>query len=146
MIALTDQPIDTTHVLAQVHSLRAGASVLFLGTTRAETEGRQTVALDYEAYATMALATLSELELRARQQWSLIDVAIVHRLGRVPAGETSVAIAVSSAHRQAAFAAGQWLIDTIKSTVPIWKRERWSDGTEEWIHPGRQLDGPEQEL
>ena len=92
------------------------------------------------------LATLSELEMRAQQRWSLIDVAIVHRLGRVPAGETSVAIAVSSAHRQAAFAAGQWLIDTIKSTVPIWKRERWSDGTAEWIHPGVELDGPAQEL
>lgn len=145
MIALIDETIDTTRVLSQVHSPLAGATVLFLGTTRAETAGRQTVALDYEAYRDMAMTTMSELEMRARQQWTLIDVAIVHRLGHVPVGETSVAIAVSSPHRQAAFAAGQWLIDTLKSTVPIWKREQWSDGTEEWVHPGTGSLGREQE-
>jgi molybdopterin synthase catalytic subunit len=145
MIALTDRVIDTSLVLAEVHSPLAGATVLFLGTTRGETDGRQTVSLDYEAYRDMALRTLSELELRARQQWTLTEVAIVHRLGLVPVGETSVAIAVSSPHRQAAFAAGQWLIDTLKSTVPIWKREQWRDGTEEWVHPGLDLTSPEQE-
>lgn len=145
MIALTDQSIDTTQVLATVRSPLAGATVLFLGTTRAVTDGRQTTALAYESYRTMALATLSELEGRARQQWNLTEVAIVHRLGEVPVGETSVAIAVSSPHRQAAFAAGQWLIDTLKSTVPIWKRERWSDGTEEWVHPGTHLIEPKRE-
>jgi molybdopterin synthase catalytic subunit len=145
MIALTEQTIDTTQVLAEVHSPLAGATVLFLGTTRAETEGRQTVALDYEAYRTMAMKTMSELEMRARQQWTITEVAIVHRLGHVPVGETSVAIAVSSPHRQAAFSAGQWLIDTLKSTVPIWKREQWSDGTEEWVHPGTGPLGREQE-
>lgn len=145
MIALTDKPIDTAQVLARVQSPRAGATVLFLGTTRSETAGRQTVALDYEAYETMALAVLSDLESRARQEWDLIELAIVHRIGHVAVGETSVAIAVSSAHRQAAFAAGQWLIDTIKTAAPIWKRERWSDGSDEWVHPGTHEVIPEQE-
>ena len=145
MIALTDRIIDTSRLLAEVHSPLAGATVLFLGTTRGETDGRQTVSLDYEAYRDMAMRTLSELELRAKRQWTLTEVVIVHRLGMVPVGETSVAIAVRSPQPQAAFAAGQWLIDTLKSTVPIWKREHWSDGTEEWVHPGTRLMGLEQE-
>lgn len=136
MIELTTNPIDPTAVLAQVASHDAGAVVLFLGTTREFTGGRRTESLDYECYPAMAEKKLAELEAEAKSRWPLIGCVIVHRLGHLELGEASVAIAVSSPHRQAAFAAGQWLIDTIKQVVPIWKRENWADGTSEWVHPG----------
>lgn len=136
MISLTHSPIDPSAILAQVASNDAGAVVLFLGTTREFTKGRQTASLDYECYPQMAEAKLAELEAQAREKWPLVQVSIVHRLGRLGLGEASIAIAVSSPHRQAAFEAGKWLIDTIKEDVPIWKQENWSDGTSEWVHPG----------
>jgi molybdopterin synthase catalytic subunit len=136
MISLIHSPIDSSAVLAQVASNDAGAVVLFLGTTREFTQGRQTASLDYECYPQMAEAKLAELEAQAREKWPLIHVSIVHRLGRLGLGEASIAIAVSSPHRQAAFEAGKWLIDTIKEDVPIWKQENWADGTSEWVHPG----------
>ena len=136
MISLIHSPIDSVAVLAQVASNDAGAVVLFLGTTREFTEGRQTASLDYECYPEMAEAKLTELEKQAREKWPLVHVSIVHRLGRLGLGEASIAIAVSSPHRQAAFEAGKWLIDTIKEDVPIWKQENWADGTSEWVHPG----------
>ena len=136
MIQLTSQPIDTAAVLDRVRHPEAGAVVLFLGTTRELTAGRQTVALDYEAYHEMAERKLAELENEARQKWPVIECMIVHRLGRVPPAEASVAIAVSTPHRSDAFAAGQCLIDSLKHDVPIWKREQWSDGSTEWVHPG----------
>lgn len=136
MIRLTDAPIDPTAVLAEVASTQAGAVVLFLGTTREMTGGRRTEWLDYECYPEMAEKKLRELEAEARRQWPLVECSIVHRLGRVGLGEASVAIAVSSPHREAAFAAGKWLIDTLKQVVPIWKQEHWADGTTEWVHPG----------
>jgi molybdopterin synthase catalytic subunit len=76
------------------------------------------------------------LELEARRRWPIVECTIIHRLGHLPLGEASMAIAVSAPHRQDAFAAGQWLIDTIKEAVPIWKKENWADGTTEWVHPG----------
>ena len=136
MISLTHSPLDPSAILAQVASNDAGAVVLFLGTTREFTKGRQTASLDYECYPQMAEAKLAELETQAREKWPLIHVSIVHRLGRLGLGEASIAIAVSSPHRQAAFEAGKWLIDTIKEDVPIWKQENWADGTSEWVHPG----------
>ena len=136
MIKLTQDTIDTDAVLESVASTKAGAVVLFLGTTREFTAGRQTASLDYESYGEMAQRKMAELEAEARQRWSLIEVTLVHRLGHVGLGEASVAIAVSSPHRGDAFTAGQWLIDTLKEIVPIWKKENWSDGTSEWVHPG----------
>jgi len=136
MVELTTQPIDTIAVLAQVHSRAAGAVVLFLGTAREFTAGRQTASLEYECFAEMAQAKLAELETAARQRWPIIECSIVHRLGHVALGEASVAVAVSTAHRDVAFEAGKWLIDTLKVVVPIWKKENWSDGTAEWVHPG----------
>lgn len=136
MIALTTEPIDTAAVLRHVQSSQAGAVVLFLGTTREFTQGRQTASLDYECYPEMAQRKLAQLEDEARRRWPLVESALVHRLGHVPLGEASVAVAVSSAHRAAAFEAGQWLIDTLKEVVPIWKKENWADGTSEWVHPG----------
>ncbi len=136
MIALCHEPIDTGAVLAAVQSPLAGAAVLFLGTTREITGDLHTTSLDYECYPEMAERKLAELEAEARRRWPLVDCAIVHRLGRVDIGEASVAVAVSSAHRQPAFEAGQWLIDTLKQVVPIWKCEHWADGQSEWVHPG----------
>ena len=136
MIELIQDPINTDMVLKSVASTKAGAVVLFLGTTREFTAGRQTASLDYESYGEMAQRKMGELEAEARQRWSLIEVTLVHRLGPVGLGEASVAIAVSSPHRGDAFTAGQWLIDTLKEIVPIWKKENWADGTSEWVHPG----------
>src|SRR5690349_12709500 len=131
MISLIHSPIDSAAILAEVSSNDAGAVVLFLGTTREFTRGRQTASLDYECYPEMAQAKLAEFEAQARGRWPLIHLVIVHRLGRLALGEASIAIAVSSPHRQAAFEAGKWLIDTIKEEVPIWKQEHWADGTSE---------------
>jgi molybdopterin synthase catalytic subunit len=136
MITLIDEPIDAAVLIDRTRHPEAGAVVLFLGTTRELTDGRQTVALDYEAYREMAERQLADLESEARRRWPVIECIIVHRLGRVAPTEASVAIAVSTPHRSDAFAAGQWLIDSLKRDVPIWKREQWADGTTKWVHPG----------
>ena len=136
MIHLTNHPIDCGALLEQASDPRAGAVVLFLGTTRELTDGRQTIKLDYEAYRAMAERQLAELDAEARRRWPIVECMIVHRLGCVPVAEASVAIVVSTPHRADAFAAGQWLIDTLKRDVPIWKREQYADGTSEWVHPG----------
>jgi molybdopterin synthase catalytic subunit len=135
MVELTENDIDAASVLAKVQNRAAGAVVLFLGTTREMTGGRRTVSLDYEAYPEMARKKMEELEAEARRRWPILECAIVHRFGQLDIGEASVAVAVSCAHRHPAFAAGQWLIDTLKEVVPIWKRENWADGTTEWVHP-----------
>lgn len=136
MIDLTNKPIDVSCVLSSVSSPNAGAVVLFLGTTRELTGDRRTASLDYDCYPEMARRKLEELEAEAKQRWALVECAIIHRLGHLEIGEASVAVAVSSPHRQAAFEAGQWLINTLKEVVPIWKKENWADGSTEWVHPG----------
>jgi molybdopterin synthase catalytic subunit len=136
MIELTNDAIDMAKVLASVQSPQAGAIVLFAGTTREFTDGKRTESLDYECYPEMARQELDKLEQQARERWPIVECSIVHRLGHLQIGEASVAIAVSSPHRKAAFEAGQWLIDTLKQLVPIWKKENWDDGTCEWVHPG----------
>ena len=135
MICLTEDPIDTNEMLRQAQSPEAGAVVLFLGTTRRMTGNRETVVLKYEAYADMAVAEMERLEKEARERWPLSACLITHRLGTVELGEASLAIVVASAHRGEAFAAGQWLIDTLKVRVPIWKQEHWANGETEWVHP-----------
>jgi molybdopterin synthase catalytic subunit len=140
MIQISKKPIDAAALIEQARHPRAGAIVLFLGTTREITGDRETVALDYEAYQEMAERGLRELEAEARRRWPVIECMVAHRLGHVPPSETSVAIAVSTPHRRDAFAAGQWLIDALKRDVPIWKREQYADGTTEWVHPGIELD------
>ena len=135
MIQIVTTPIDAGSLLAHVSSPSAGAVVLFLGTTREFTGPRQTKSLVYECYQEMALKKLRELAETARRRWPLAGCAVVHRLGHLEIGEASVAVAVSSPHRQDAFAAGKWLIDSLKQEVPIWKQENWADGTSEWVHP-----------
>lgn len=125
---LTEEPIDAG---ALAHSLKAGEDgsvIAFDGIVRNNTRGRRTLYLFYEAYPEMALAQMNLLASRAFADFPVRDVAIVHRLGRLEIGETSVAIAVASAHRAAAFDACRWLIDTLKKTVPIWKKEFFEDG------------------
>ena len=136
MITLTHEAIDFSRLTESVRSTLAGAVVLFLGTVRELTEGRQTIALDYDAYPEMATAKMAELEAEARERWPVIEVGLIHRLGRLELGDVSVAVAVSAPHRNQAFEAGRFLIDELKVRVPIWKKENWADGTTEWVHPG----------
>ena len=105
-----------------------GAVVVFEGIVRDNSRGRRTLYLDYEAYEPMARKQLEELAAQAMTNFKVREVAIAHRLGRLLIGETSVAIVVSSAHRAAAFDACRWTIDTLKKTVPIWKKEYFEDG------------------
>jgi molybdopterin synthase catalytic subunit len=100
------------------------------------TQGRKTAALDYDAYPEMALAKMEELVADAGRRWPIVKAGIAHRLGHLEPGDVSVAIAVSTPHRQQAFEAGKYLIDRLKEVVPIWKKENWADGSTEWIHPG----------
>jgi MoaE-MoaD fusion protein len=132
---LTDQPIDTSSVAAEVSDPRAGAIATFLGTTRVESRGRTVHYLDYEAYGGMAEKVMAELANGLKAKHDLCAVAITHRIGRVEIGEVSVAIAVSAPHRAAALAACAEAIDTLKETVPLWKKEVY-EGGEEWIGRG----------
>jgi molybdopterin synthase catalytic subunit len=136
MIEITGAAIDHAAVTDRVRSQQAGAVCTFLGTVRELTGPRRTVALTYEAYPEMALKKLAELEKEARRRWPIIELALVHRIGHLDLGEVSVVVAVSCPHRQQAFEACRWLIDTLKEVVPIWKKETWADGGEEWVHPG----------
>lgn len=136
MVEITEAPIDFAAVAERVRSDLAGAVCVFLGTVREMTGERRTASLEYEAYPVMAARKMEELEAEARRRWPVIEVALVHRVGHLDLGEISVAVAVSTAHRGHAFEACRWLIDTLKEVVPIWKKELWADGTEEWVHPG----------
>ena len=126
--AIVRERIETVSILEGIKRPEDGAAVVFEGIVRNHTRGRRTLYLDYEAYEEMALKQMEELAARALAEYKIRDVAIVHRLGRLEIGETSVLIAVASAHRAAAFDACRWLIDTFKRTVPIWKKEHFEDG------------------
>lgn len=134
-IEFTRDALSPTLVLEYVQSPDCGASLLFVGTTRQETNGRQTDHLIYDCYEPMARKQAEQLLRQAQQQWGLVRVALTHRLGHVPVGEASIALAVSSPHRAAAFESGSWLMDQIKKQVPIWKQEHWTDGQVDWVHP-----------
>ena len=127
-VALTRERIDAEAIVAESKSADDGAVVVFDGIVRNHSRGRSTLHLDYEAYEEMAIRQMRDLCLMARQQFGVRHVTVVHRLGRLAIGETSVLIVVSSAHRAAAFEACRWLIDSVKQTVPIWKRETFVDG------------------
>lgn len=142
MIELTQQPIEFSALTESVRSHQAGAVVLFLGTVREFTGDAQTEWLEYEAFPEMATTALERLEADVRQKFTLVDVAISHRYGRLELGDIAVAVAVSSPHRAQAFEAGRWLIDTLKECVPIWKKEHYTDGAAEWLHPEPETDRP----
>ena len=120
--------IPSAQLLEQIKAGPDGAVVLFDGIVRNNTRGRQTMYLVYETYEAMALQQMRGLIVEAQTRFAVRDVVLVHRLGRLEIGETSVLIAVASAHRGAAFDACRWLIDTLKKTVPIWKKEHFVDG------------------
>ena len=136
MIEITKAPIDHAALTERVRSNQAGAVCTFLGTVRVMTGDRRTASLDNEAYPEMALKTMTDLEAEARRRWPILEAALVHRVGHLDLGEISVVVAVSCPHRNQAFEACRWLIDTLKEVVPIWKKEVWADGAEEWVHPG----------
>jgi len=125
---LTRDPINSEALLGRAKRGSDGAVVVFDGIVRDNTRGRRTLYLDYEAYEEMAARQMAELAAEAAARFGVRHVTLVHRLGRLEIGETSVLIVVASAHRAAAFEACQWLIDTLKKTVPIWKRETFEDG------------------
>jgi len=132
-VRLQRDAIDAEALVAQVKDGEAGAVVVFDGIVRNHTQGRRTLFLDYEAYEAMALDQMQALVHEAKQRFGVRRIALVHRLGRLQIGETSVLIAVASAHRAQAFEACRWIIDTLKKTVPIWKKEWFEDGAV-WAH------------
>jgi molybdopterin synthase catalytic subunit len=139
LIQLRGDAIDIAAAIGLVTDPQAGGIAVFLGTTRAESNGsaRQLTALDYEAYSEMAVPQMHELARTARDRWPIIRLAMLHRTGRVPLGEPSVLIAVAAPHRADAFDACRFLINTLKADVAIWKKEVWNDGTGTWVEPGK---------
>ena len=132
---LSGEPLSLERAAVEVASDGAGAIATFVGTTRARSRGRDVIRLEYEAYEGMAEAEMERIASVLRDRHDVIDVAIHHRVGPVEIGETSVVIAVSAAHRAAAFDACREAIDTLKQTVPLWKKELYVGG-EEWIGQG----------
>ncbi len=126
--AIVREPIDAARIRHSLSHPEDGSVILFDGVVRNNTRGRRTLYLDYEAYESMALNEMEKLAHAALERFKVRDVALVHRLGRLEIGETSVLIGVASAHRAAAYEASRWLIDTLKKTVPIWKKEHFADG------------------
>ncbi len=127
-VELMREEIPAHEIVSSMKAGADGAVCVFDGIVRDNSRGRETLHLDYEAYEEMALKQMNELAAAAIVQFGVRDVALVHRLGRLMVGETSVLIVVASAHRGAAFEACRWLIDTLKKTVPVWKREQFVDG------------------
>jgi molybdopterin synthase catalytic subunit len=127
-VEITDAVIPSAEIVAAMKSGPDGAVCVFDGIVRDNTRGRKTLHLDYEAYREMALEQMRGLAAEAVTKFGVRDVALVHRLGRLVVGETSVLVVVASAHRGAGFDACRWLIDTLKKTVPIWKKEQFVDG------------------
>jgi molybdopterin synthase catalytic subunit len=132
MIKLTEEPIDIQAVVAEAQSGNAGAVNVFIGTVRNKTSGKKVVRLEYEAYDKMAMKKMEEVVAEARTRWPVEKAAVVHRKGVLQIGEAAVVIAVSTPHRKASFEACEFIIDTLKQVVPIWKKEIFEDG-EVWI-------------
>ncbi len=130
---IVEEPLSSDAVAGSVGNPAAGGIVLFSGVVRNEKDGRPVKYLEYEAHAPMAEAKLREIGAEVRRRWpSVKAVAILHRVGRLEIGESSVLIAVSAAHRREAFEACHYAIDTLKQTVPVWKKEHFEDG-EVWV-------------
>jgi len=127
-VQIVREQIATEAVVARLKRPEDGAAVIFDGVVRDNTRGRRTLYLEYEAYEAMALKQMESLAVETRERFAVRGISIVHRLGRLQIGETSVLIVVAAAHRDAAFEACRWIIDTLKKTVPIWKKEYFEDG------------------
>jgi molybdopterin synthase catalytic subunit len=133
-ISLTANALNVSEIIAFVHNESCGAINLFIGSARNQTHGKTVLRLEYEAYEPMALKEMRSICEEAQARWSARAVAAHHRLGTIAPGEIAVVVAVSTPHRAAAFAACQYIIDTLKQRVPIWKKECFDDG-ETWITP-----------
>ena len=131
---VVEHDIDSDALLRDVGDPAAGGTTLFVGTTRNENEGRVVERLEYEAYEAMAVEEMRRIGDEIARRWQVVAVSMVHRVGVVPVGQASVAVAVSAAHRDEAFAACRFGIDTLKATVPIWKKEYYQGG-EHWVGP-----------
>jgi molybdopterin synthase catalytic subunit len=140
LVGLQSTPLDVVAAVGAVGGGDSGAIALFLGTTRRDlVGGREVIALDYEAYAEMAVAQMKQLAEEARGRWPISRIVMLHRIGRVDVGQPSVLIAVSTPHRAEAFEACRFLIDRIKAEATIWKKEIWSDRSSSWVEGhGRQ--------
>jgi molybdopterin synthase catalytic subunit len=134
---LTDRPIDPATLLRQVESAERGGIACFFGAVRNHHAGRAVLRLEYSAYGAMAEAECARIVTETLARWP-VAVALRHRVGRLEVGDTAVGIAVAAAHRDEAFAACRHVIEEVKRRVPIWKREIYADGTEEWADPTRQ--------
>ena len=136
MIAITEAPIDTQEVIAAVQADGAGAINVFIGTVRNQTQAKPVVQLDFEAFDSMALKKMQQIADQAASRWPIQKVAVVHRKGSLQIGDAPVVIAVSTPHRKASFEACEFIIDTLKEVVPIWKKEIFEDGAV-WVaaHP-----------
>jgi len=140
MSRLTVLPLDVVGLTSQAARDDCGAVVVFLGTTRDHHAGRRVIELAYEAYPRMAEPALAKLEQQALARFAIASCGVMHRLGVVPVREASVVVVVQAEHRAAAFEAAQWVMDELKRTVPIWKRERYADGDAAWVE-GKPLGG-----
>jgi molybdopterin synthase catalytic subunit len=136
---VTSEPLDPNELLGAVRKDESGAVVLFHGVARNNSEGRRVIALEYDAYPSLAEKKLHEVAGEVRCRWPVTAIAVLHRTGRLAIGETSLLVAVSSAHRQEAFEACHYAVDRIKQIVPVWKKEIWEDGAGEWV-PGYPVD------
>jgi molybdopterin synthase catalytic subunit len=133
---ITDLPLETLSALREVGSTADGAWLVFEGRVREENAGRRVRELEYSAYDEMAEKELRAMAAEALDRFELGEIVAAHRVGRLEPGLASVAIAVSAPHRDACYAASRWMIDEIKSRLPVWKRERYVDGTEDWVSAG----------
>ena len=131
---VVEHDIDSDALLRDVGDPAAGGTTLFVGTTRNENQGRVVERLEYEVYEAMAVEEMRRIGDEIARRWQVVAVSMVHRVGVVPVGQASVAVAVSAAHRDEAFAACRFGIDTLKATVPIWKKEYYQGG-EHWVGP-----------
>lgn len=134
-VAITEAPIDTAAILAEVQSPGHGAEILFVGTVREVNDGKPVDGMEYTAYVAMAEKEMAAIAREAAEKFSGSFVVIVHRIGQLAIGEASVAIATANAHRDAAYSASRYVIEQLKTRVPVWKREHYTDGTREWIDP-----------
>jgi molybdopterin synthase catalytic subunit len=137
-IALTHDAVDHHSLESFIAHPDSGAHAWFFGVTRRTTDDRITDHLFYESHESMAQAQLNQIATSAAQRFSLFAVVIVHRLGKVDIGEASIAVGCSSAHRVESFEALAWIMDEVKREVPIWKRETYAGGQQEWVHPKGQ--------
>jgi molybdopterin synthase catalytic subunit len=141
MISLTQERIDVEAVVASVVTDASGGVNVFLGTTRNHSEGKAVRSLEYEAYPEMAKKEIAKIVTEVHYHWPAHKISVVHRLGLVPLGEVSVAIAVSASHRKESFEACQYIIDRLKERVPIWKKEEFEDGTSAWSQASHGTSG-----